>query len=111
MVAEPYNRLQSHMGQGGHGQGGQGQGQQRGEGESMTGKSCAAASQTFQEYPIAATFGMFALGLGIGTAIGAMMAKPMGFVHERSQAENIGRRILDSIADYMPESVQRRIHS
>ena len=103
MVAEPYNRLQSHMGQG------QGQGQQRSESETMVGKSCEAAAHTFQEYPIAATFGMFALGLGIGTAIGALMAKPMGFVHERSQAENLGRRVLDSIAEYMPESVQRRL--
>jgi len=103
MVAEPYNRLQTHMGRE------QGRGQQPSGTESMVGKSCDAAAETFQEYPIAATFGMFALGLGIGTAIGALMAKPMGFVHERTQAENLGRRVLDSIAEYMPESVQRHL--
>jgi hypothetical protein len=53
---------------------------------------------------------VFAAGLGLGVMVGNALAEPMGIRPQR-QAENIGRRILDSIAEYLPASVQQQLHS
>lgn len=64
--------------------------------------------QTFEEYPLGVTLGVFAAGLGLGAMVGAALAKPLGLQHE-AIAETLGRRVLHSISDLLPESIQQQL--
>jgi hypothetical protein len=93
MVAESYNRMSQH------------ESQQQGN-ESFAARYQHAAEQTVQEYPLAITLGAFAIGLGLGAAIGASLARS----NESSRnfdAEQLGRKVLDAISEYMPSTVQK----
>lgn len=68
-----------------------------------------AFEHAVEEYPLALTVSAFALGLGLGAAIGASLARPLG-MHREIEAERLGRRVLESIAEYLPSSVQRYVH-
>lgn len=96
MVAGSFNRMASH-------QGGPGM-----EGESALARCTAAAEQSVDEYPLTWTLGAFAVGIGLGAMIGASLARPLGMRREVA-AERLGRRVLDSIYDLLPDSVQRHI--
>jgi len=55
------------------------------------------------------TLAMFGVGLGLGVVVGSALAEPMG-LRRQPTAENLGRKILDSIAEYLPASVQKQLH-
>jgi len=93
---ESMNRMQEHF-----------------EGESADApmaRCAAAAENAIQEHPLAMTLAMFGVGMGLGVALGAALAEPMG-VRRQPVAENLGRKILDSIAEYLPASVQKQLHT
>lgn len=76
--------------------------------ESMT-NTCRQMTERFvDEYPLAATLGIFGLGLGIGTLVGSVLAEP-GRRRSHHAAETLGRRVLDSLSDIMPDAVHRRL--
>jgi len=75
----------------------------------MASRCAAAAESAVQEYPLAMTMAMFGVGLGLGVVVGSALAEPMG-LRQQPTAEKLGRKILDSIAEYLPASVQRQLH-
>ncbi|MBX3443936.1 MAG: hypothetical protein KF774_16125 [Planctomyces sp.] len=79
------------------------------ESGSMFGQCAEVAQQTIEDYPLGVTLGAFAAGLGLGAMIGAALAQPIA-QRRQASAEHIGRRILDSISDLLPASVQRQLH-
>jgi hypothetical protein len=93
---ESMNRMQDHF-----------------EGDSaempMASRCAAAAESAIQDHPLAMTLAMFGVGLGLGVVVGSALAEPMGIRREPT-AENLGRKILDSIAEYLPASVQKQLH-
>ena len=71
------------------------------------GGRCRHAAETaFEEYPLMTTIGVFACGLTLGVLAGAALARPF-HSHERHTAESLGRRILDAVRDYVPQSVNQ----
>jgi len=75
----------------------------------MVSRCAAAAESAVQEYPLAMTLAVFGVGLGLGVVVGSAFAEPMG-MRRQPTAENLGRKILDSIAEYLPASVQKQLH-
>jgi hypothetical protein len=72
---------------------------------------CAQACETaIQEHPLAMTLALFGVGMGLGVMVGSALAEPMGLRRQPAVAENLGRRILDSISEYLPASVQRQLN-
>jgi hypothetical protein len=63
------------------------------------------AVQQFEQHPVAVTLGAFGLGIGLGAMIGAALAGSRSSRVERT-AESIGRRVLDSISDLLPNSLR-----
>lgn len=81
------------------------------EGEQpMMGRCLEATESAIKEYPLGMTLAVFAAGLGFGVLIGNAIAEPIG-IRRQPTAENLGRKILDSIAEYLPASVQKQLHS
>ena len=67
-------------------------------------------SRCINDNPGSAVLTAFGAGFGIGLAIGMSMAvsatrRPT----TRRRAEDLGHRIMESLADYVPESVARRM--
>jgi hypothetical protein len=63
-----------------------------------------------EENPMGATLAAFGVGVGLGAMIGAMLGEPATASKSRRQtAEALGRRMLDSVADSLPESVRRYV--
>jgi len=75
----------------------------------MASRCVAVAESAVQEYPLATTLALFGVGLGLGMMVGSSLAEPMG-LRRQPTAENLGRKILDSIAEYLPASVQKQLH-
>jgi len=75
----------------------------------MASRCAEAAESAIHEYPLATTLAMFGVGLGLGVMVGSALAEPIG-LRRQPTAENLGRKILDSIAEYLPASVQRQLH-
>ncbi len=75
----------------------------------MATRCAAAAESAIKEHPLAMTMALFGVGLGLGVVVGSTLAEPLG-VRRQPTAENLGRRILESIAEYLPESVQKQLH-
>jgi hypothetical protein len=74
-------------------------------------ESCReTASATVEEYPLSVTIGMFAIGLSLGVAVGAALARPL-HLDQRRTAESLGRRLLDSLHEYVPASVNQYLKS
>jgi hypothetical protein len=65
------------------------------------------AEEAIQEYPLGVTLAALAAGLSVGAMIGCALASPRG-LRQPAVAENLGRRILDSIAEYVPASIQQQ---
>jgi hypothetical protein len=59
-----------------------------------------------EEYPFSTMIGAFAIGLTLGVAAGAAMASPMHSDRRRT-AESVGRRVLETLQEYVPESVHQ----
>jgi len=94
---EPKNRVQEHF---------------AGEAseEPMAARCAAACESAIQDHPLAMTFAMFGVGMGLGVLVGSALAEPMG-LRKPPVAENLGRKILDSIAEYLPASVANQLHT
>ena len=75
----------------------------------MASRCAAAAESAIQEHPLAMTMAMFGVGLGLGVVIGSALAEPMG-IRKQPVAETLGRKILDSISEYLPASVQKQLN-
>jgi hypothetical protein len=94
MVAGSYNRVSTH--------------QDEFEADSALARCTAAAEDSVNEYPLTWTLGAFAVGIGLGAAIGASLSRPLG-LQRQVEAENLARRVLDSIYDVLPDAVQRHV--
>jgi len=68
------------------------------------------ALSTVDDYPLSTTFAMFAIGLSVGVAIGAALGRPLHSDHRRT-AESLGRRLLDTLHEYVPTSVNQYLRS
>lgn len=75
---------------------------------SLTSRCCQFTEDSIRENPMAATMAAFGLGVGVGAVIGMMLAEPPARTR-RQTAEMLGRRMLDSIAEALPESVRRHV--
>jgi hypothetical protein len=53
---------------------------------------------------------VFGVGFGIGTLIGSMLGESNTSRHQ-NLAQSIGRRMLDSLSDVMPASMQHHLRS
>jgi hypothetical protein len=75
----------------------------------LTDRCRHAAESTVDEYPLTATVGAFAVGLTLGVLAGAALAQPFHRSH-RHTAESLGRRMLDAMREYVPQSVNQYLH-
>ncbi|QDU37176.1 hypothetical protein Mal4_14850 [Maioricimonas rarisocia] len=67
-------------------------------------------TETVRHNPLGATMAAFGAGLGLGIAVSAMLADS----HTRRQqflARSLGQRLLDSVAEYVPDSIGNRFPS
>lgn len=64
-----------------------------------------AVVDTFQKNPVAATLVVFGVGFTIGTAIGSMLTDSHDMRSQRL-AKSLGRRMLSSVNDYLPDGMQ-----
>jgi hypothetical protein len=65
-------------------------------------------TDSVRQNPMGAAMVVFGLGFGIGLALGGALGESS--VSRRQQlAKSLGRRMLDSVADIMPESVQQHL--
>lgn len=93
MVAGSFNRVSAH---------------EEREAESTLARCSTACEESVNEYPLTWTLGAFAIGIGLGAAIGASLSRPLG-LQRQATAEHLGQRVLDSIYDVLPSSVQRHL--
>ncbi|MEZ6066536.1 MAG: hypothetical protein R3B90_12690 [Planctomycetaceae bacterium] len=66
-----------------------------------TSDSC---SKAITEYPMGSVLTAFGIGLGVGAVVGSLLSDPEPDPH--SSAAAIGRRVLDSLSDYLPASMR-----
>jgi len=72
----------------------------------MTERCFEEFESTVEEYPIATTLGVFAVGLILGVAAGAAL----GATHHsdrRRMAESLGKRVIDALQDYVPDNMRQ----
>jgi len=65
---------------------------------------------TVEEYPLTTTLGVFAAGLMLGVAVGAALGHS-DRSRSRTMAESFGRRVLDALQEYAPDSVRQYLPS
>lgn len=75
---------------------------------SLASRCCEFAEDSIRENPMAATLTAFGLGVGLGAVVGVLLAEPPSR-SRRQTAEVLGRRMLDSIAETLPDSVRRYV--
>jgi hypothetical protein len=65
------------------------------------------------EYPTTSVLSAFAVGFGVGIMVGYALAgssQPTSW-YDRAHAERFGRRMLDAVSGYMPESIASHCRS
>jgi hypothetical protein len=67
------------------------------------------ASYPMEEAPITTTLLVFGVGLGLGALIGSMIAEASAPQTRVSQAEAVGRSILDSFSSAVPSSIRKHM--
>jgi len=77
--------------------------------EPMASRYAAACESAIKDHPMAMTLAMFGVGMGLGVVIGSALAEPMG-MRKQPVAEHLGRKILDSISEYLPASVAKQLN-
>ena len=95
MESQSMNRMHEHFSEGGE--------------QPIMGRCLEATESVIKDYPLGMTLAVFAAGLGLGVIVGNSIAEPMG-IRRQPTAENLGRKILDSISEYLPASVQKQLH-
>ena|SRR5690606_22960485 len=76
--------------------------------QSLVSRCCEYTEESLCENPMGATLAAFGVGVGLGAAIGMMLAEPAS-KSRRQTAEALGRRMLDSVAESLPQSVRRYV--
>ncbi|MBX3440436.1 MAG: hypothetical protein KF861_23300, partial [Planctomycetaceae bacterium] len=94
MPTQPHqNRIGRHMNEAG------------GDEASLFSQCRDVTRETIEESPMLATLIAFGVGIGLGAAVGGMLVHAdTGRRHWNAEA--LGRRVLDSIADALPDSVR-----
>ena len=77
---------------------------------SLTEQYADRVSQAVEENPAGTLLSAFGAGLGIGAIIGLAFAFSAPRPKPRSRAEELGQRLLESLHDYVPDSVARRFN-
>jgi hypothetical protein len=77
--------------------------------EQLAARCAAACESAIKEHPMAMTLAVFGVGMGLGVVLGSALAQPMG-LRKQPVAENLGRKILDSISEYLPASVAKQLN-
>ncbi len=67
-----------------------------------------AVIDSVRENPLAATMIVFGVGLGIGAMIGTLLVDS-GEHRRRHLAHSLGQRMLNSVAEYMPDQLQQHL--
>jgi len=65
-----------------------------------------AVQDAIQKDPMTMTLAAFGIGLAIGTAAAVLLARRQS---SPKHVESFGRRVLDSLADVLPESVRQHL--
>jgi hypothetical protein len=79
-----------------------------GERMSLVSRCCQATEESIQQNPMLMTVAAFGVGVGLGALVGCRLAEPDA-TSRRHAAEALGRRMLDSIAEVLPEPVRRYV--
>lgn len=79
------------------------------EAKSWTDQCCDEVARAVDENPTGTLLTAFGAGLGIGLALGLSVAMSAAKPKPRNRAEELGHRILESIQDYIPDSIGRRM--
>jgi hypothetical protein len=66
-----------------------------------------ASREMVQEYPLPAAVTVFALGFGLGVALGMLLTEEESYRYE-GKLEKFGRQVLDAVAQVTPEALTRR---
>lgn len=69
----------------------------------------SAIEQAVRDQPATATMTAFGIGLGVGAVIGCMLVDRTA--ERRRLAASLGSRMLDSVGEYLPHSIQQRLGS
>jgi hypothetical protein len=67
-----------------------------------------AVQDAIQKEPMAITLAAFGIGLAVGTAAAVLMTRSSRKSHQTSM-ESLGRRVYESLADALPESVRQHL--
>ncbi|MEW4528780.1 MAG: hypothetical protein ACF8PG_06700 [Maioricimonas sp. JB045] len=67
-------------------------------------------TETVRENPLGATLAVFGAGLGLGIAVSSLIADSQSR-RQQYLARSLGQRLLDSVADYVPDSLGNRFPS
>jgi len=71
-----------------------------------------AVQDAIQKEPMAITLAAFGIGLAVGTAAAVLMTRSNRKSHlssHLSSMESLGRRVYESMADVLPESVRQHL--
>lgn len=79
------------------------------EAKSWSDQCCNEVARAVDENPTGTLLTAFGAGLGIGLALGLSVAMSAAKPKPRSRAEELSQRILDSIHEYLPDSISRRM--
>jgi hypothetical protein len=77
--------------------------------QGWTDRCCDEVARAVDENPAGSLLTAFGAGLGIGVALGLSVAFSTARPKPRSRAEELGHRILESIQDFIPDSISRRM--
>lgn len=77
--------------------------------QSWSDRCCDEVARAVDENPAGSLLTAFGAGLGIGVALGLTVAFSSARPKPRSRAEDLGHRILETISDYMPEAISKRM--
>ncbi|MCA9154749.1 MAG: hypothetical protein R3C99_23320 [Pirellulaceae bacterium] len=77
---------------------------------SMAERCTATTTDAIRDFPMTSLLVAFGLGIGLGAVVGSMVLEQAEPVHH-SRFERLGRRLMDAVADAMPEHVGQRLHS
>lgn len=90
-------------------------GRQTVEGERAAASTCQSMvrhpretiEHVIRDSPATATLTAFGIGLGLGAIVGCLLANRGA--ERRHLATSLGSRMLDSVGEYLPQSIQQRI--
>lgn len=87
------------------------------EGMEYLRQGCSGITETMSRHPMATALMGFGVGIGVGLLLGTTMGRATREHHwydvdldfDTERVERFGRKVLDAVADALPESVSRRL--